>query len=251
MSANEMPHVIDVENLCVTLGENLVLDEVTMHVRQGEMVALLGSNGAGKSTLVRSILGLVPIKSGTVSLLGRPRNQFRGWTQIGYVPQHSALQMNNVTVRELVTSGRLSHRKLFRPLSSADRRAIDEAIETVHLMNRQHSQLRHLSGGQQQRALIARGLAGNPELLILDEPLAGVDLDTQTELAQLLGDLKDAGTSILVILHELSLLAPLIDRSVVLQTGKVIYSGALVDSPVNKHHHIDAKPGYESWWMDA
>ncbi len=241
------PNPIQVSNLFVVLGENPVLHDVTMHVAPGETVALLGGNGAGKTTLVRAILGLAPTRSGEVMLFGEPRNRFHDWSRVGYVPQRGALQLDNATVKEVVRSGRLSHRKPFLPMNAADKKAVKQSIETVRLTNRQNSQLKLLSGGQQQRALIARGLAANPDLLILDEPLAGLDLDTQDEMAALFHQLKTDGIAILVILHEQGPLQPLIDRSVMLRNGEVIYDGPLKEHAhthgfVGNHHAHDPVP---------
>lgn len=246
ISSLETPNtpVIKVTDVSVVLGENPVLFDVSMQLNPGETLALMGGNGAGKTTLVRTILGLANKRSGQIELFGTPKHKFRSWHRIGYVPQRGALQLDNATVAEVVSSGRLANRKWFFPLSREDKKAISEALEIVHLTDRKDRQLRLLSGGQQQRALIARALASKPDLLILDEPLAGLDLKTQDELAHLLAGFKANGISFLMILHEMGPLQQMIDRSVVLQTGRVIYDGPLqeIQLSAQDHHAHDPLP---------
>jgi zinc transport system ATP-binding protein len=212
-----------------------VLRGITVTVQAGEAVALLGSNGSGKSTLVRALLGLTPVERGRVELFGTPLARFRGWSRLGYVPQRSTSAGASATVREVVTSGRLARRTPFRPASRADRAAVATALTTVGLGDRTHQEMRHLSGGQQQRVLIARALAGEPELLVLDEPIAGVDLEHQMLLADTLTTLTTSGVAVLVVLHEVAALASLLDRAVVLREGRAVYDGPLRDLGIPAH----------------
>jgi zinc transport system ATP-binding protein len=168
--------VLAAEDLTVELGGLPVLRGVGIAVRAGEAVALLGGNGSGKSTLVRTVLGLLPHQRGTVRLFGSPLRDFRDWSRIGYVPQRSAALFGGSKVKEVVTAGRLARRRLFRSLPRADRDAVRTAITLVGLAEQRNADIAELSGGQQQRALIARALAGEPDLLVLDEPISGVDL---------------------------------------------------------------------------
>lgn len=217
------------DDLHVRLGGTAVLSGVSLTVAEGESVALLGGNGSGKSTLLRSCLGLVPVTSGEVALFGDPLVRFRRWHCLGYVPQHSTGTLRGATVAEVVGSGRLSVRTPFLPGGRVHRAAVDHALHQVGLLNRRGDEINTLSGGQQQRALIARALVNDPELLVLDEPTAGVDLDHQDELAQILGALLDEGRSMLVVLHEIGPMAPLIQRTVRLRDGRVVTDA--VDEP--------------------
>lgn len=227
--------------LVVRLDGHQILHGVDIDVHPGETVALLGGNGSGKTTLVRALLGLVTPEGPGPEVFGAPVRRFRDWRRVGYVPQRGQLQVANATVDEVVRSGRLAHRRPFLPATAADRATVREALERVDLVSRRGEQLVHLSGGQQQRALIARALASQPELLVLDEPLAGLDLATQNSLAGLLGRLKSDGLSMLVVLHELGPLAELIDRSVVLRQGEVIHDGPLLAGPgVPDDHHVES-----------
>jgi len=215
-----------VEGVSVALDGRLVLHDVSLQVRAGEFVVLLGANGSGKSTLVRASVGLVPTIGGRVLLFGTPLADFEQRARIGYVPQRTrAVAGVPATVDEVVASGRLSRRRWFAPRTAADRAAIDAALERVDLTDRRRSPVSELSGGQQQRVLIARALATEAELLVMDEPTAGVDHDSQHDLATLMGDLVRSGTSVLLVAHELGPMAPLIDRAVVLDEGRVRYDG--------------------------
>ncbi|HZA72568.1 MAG TPA: metal ABC transporter ATP-binding protein [Propionibacteriaceae bacterium] len=223
------------DGLVVELGGSAVLHGVTASVRPGEAVALLGGNGSGKTTLVRAALGLVPFQAGQVRLFGEPPDRFRAWHRIGYVPQRSTAGLAGAKVHEVVASGRLARRLPFRPASRDDRRAVETALDAVGLASRAYVELAHLSGGQQQRVMIARALAGGPDLLLLDEPTAGVDLEHQEVLAELLSHRLAAGIALLVVLHEAGPLAPLIDRVVRLRDGRVVSADA--DLAVHTHDH--------------
>ncbi|MBZ5735851.1 metal ABC transporter ATP-binding protein [Nocardioides sp. TRM66260-LWL] len=218
--------VIDLRDAAVALGGRPVLRHVDLRVESGEFVALMGANGSGKSTLVRTLTGLRPLTSGSLALFDTPFERFHAWSRVGYVPQRaSAASGVPASVWEVVASGRLTRRRLLRPLGRADRAAIARALEVVGLADKAREGIGDLSGGQQQRALIARALAGEPELFFLDEPTAGVDLPNQQALADALGVLKADGATIVLVAHELGPLAPLVDRSVVMRDGRVVHDG--------------------------
>jgi zinc transport system ATP-binding protein len=231
--------VVDVRGLRVVIAGRPVLHGVDLTVPAGQFVALMGANGSGKSTLVRAVTGLRPVAAGEVELFGTPLSRFRAWHRVGYVPQRTGAASGvPASVREVVASGRLGRRRLLTPLSGADRRAIADALAVVGLTDHATDSVATLSGGQQQRVLIARALAGEPEVFFLDEPTAGVDLPHQQALADSLGVLKDRGATIVLVAHELGPLAPLVDRAVVLSHGDVTYDGApLADTDVHVHHH--------------
>jgi len=217
----------------VVLGGNVILRGIDLLVHDGEVVALLGANGSGKSTLVRALVGAVPIESGHVELLGQPLGSAVAWDRVGYVPQRvSAATGVPATAGEVVTSGLLHGRRL-RPPRHA-RRLVLEALELVGLTHHLDRPVRELSGGQQQRVLIARALVRDPALLVLDEPVAGVDLPSQEAFAATLGELTARGRTVLVVLHELGAIAPLVQRAVVLRHGAVVHDGA-PPSPAREH----------------
>ncbi|MDT0270802.1 metal ABC transporter ATP-binding protein [Streptomyces sp. DSM 44915] len=217
----EAEPVIALDGVTAELGGRPVLRGVRLSLHRGEVVALLGANGSGKSTTVRAVVGQVPVTGGALTLFGTPVRKFTDWARVGYVPQRSTAAGGvPATVREVVAAGRLARRRL-RPLRRADRAAVDRAIERVGLAELAREPVDALSGGQHQRVLIARALAAEPELLVMDEPLAGVDLASQEVLAATLRTAVDSGASVLLVLHELGPLAPLIDRAVVLGHGRV------------------------------
>ncbi len=222
MAAPDPAPLVDARGLYVSLGGLPILRDVSLQVHPGEAVAILGGNGSGKSTLVRAVMGLVPHQEGSVELFGVPLASFKQWSRIGYVPQHSALTVSNATVREIVSSGRLAHRGLFGLPSRLDRAHVERALALVELTDRASWPYHVLSGGQKQRALIARALATEPELLVMDEPLAGVDLHSQEGLAFLLTGLREQGLGMAIVLHEQGPLAGLLDRTVALCDGRIV-----------------------------
>ncbi|MGP4111073.1 metal ABC transporter ATP-binding protein [Streptomyces sp. 4N509B] len=213
--------VVSLAGVTAELGGRPVLRGVDLTVRPGEVTALLGPNGSGKSTAVRAAVRQVPVTGGELRLFGTPVRRFRAWHRVGYVPQRSSAASGvPATVREVVSAGRLARRGL-RPFTRADRAAVDRALELVGLADRAGDSVSALSGGQHQRVLVARALTGAPELLIMDEPLTGMDLASQRVLAQTLRAETARGTAVLVVLHELGPLQPLINQSVVLAGGRV------------------------------
>ncbi|MFF7973323.1 ATP-binding cassette domain-containing protein [Streptomyces sp. NPDC007905] len=234
--------VIAMRGVSAELGSRPVLRGIDLTVRSGEVVALLGANGSGKSTAVRSLIGQVPVSAGTIELFGTPRRSFRHWARVGYVPQRtSAAGGVPATVTEIVSSGRLA-RTRFGIFRRADREAVHRALELVGMADRAKDSVTALSGGQHQRVLIARALVAEPELLIMDEPMAGVDLASQEVLAATLREQVSHGTTVLLVLHELGPLEPLIDRAVVLRDGCVLHDGppprAVGQHALPGHDHV-------------
>jgi zinc transport system ATP-binding protein len=242
MSVTYDPSPVHLTGGAVAIAGRPVLRGIDLTVDAGEFVALMGANGSGKSTLVRALIGLLPLVGGELALYGTPIDTFTDWRRIGFVPQRVGASSGvPASVWEVVASGRLTHRRLLRPLSRADRHAIDDAIAVVGLSDRARDGVSTLSGGQQQRTLIARALAGQPDLFFLDEPTAGVDLPNQLTLAASLAQLKERGATIVLVAHELGPLGSLVDRSVVMRDGRVAYDGApLADHAV--HHPDFAEP---------
>jgi len=254
MSLND-PAPVELVGGSVAIGGRPVLRGIDLEVPAGQFLALMGANGSGKSTLVRALIGLRPLTAGRLTLFGTPIDRFQDWSRIGFVPQRGGATSGvPASVWELVASGRLNHRRLFRPLSRVDRAAIADALDVVGLADRAGDGVATLSGGQQQRVLIARALAGEPELFFLDEPNAGVDLENQVSLATSLGRLKERGATIVLVAHELGPLAPLVDRAVVMRDGRTAYDGApLADHAVHgaaygdahTHHHHASHHGHD------
>lgn len=234
--------VVRCENLHVAWDTQLILHGINTHIPAGQAIAITGANGSGKSTLMRTLMGTAPITGGAAYLFDADVSQPRSvpWHLVGYVPQ----RFNSgggvaSSVEEVVRSGLLGPRRLWaRPGDHARAR---EALERVGLAHRAKDPMQILSGGQQQRALIARALVRDPELLVMDEPLAGIDAHSRERLAQVVAQAKAQGTTILVVLHELGELGPLLDRELHLTSGHISYDGsAHVESTEGPHalaHH--------------
>jgi zinc transport system ATP-binding protein len=231
--------VFDLQHGTVVLGGRRILEDVSVTVDEGEFVAILGANGSGKTTLVRTLVGLNPLAAGDLSIFGTAVSRFRDWPRLGYVPQRLSVGGGvPATVGEVVASGRTGRLSRFRRFSSHDRAAVEHALEDVGLSQRVGDPVATLSGGQQQRVLIARALAGEPEVLVLDEPTAGVDADSQDTLAGALGHLSNNGGSVVLVAHELGPLASLIRRAVVMSHGRVQSDGPPPE-PEGHHAHPD------------
>lgn len=232
--------VISIGDARASLGGRPVLRGIDLAVHRGEVVSLLGANGSGKSTVIRATVGQVALSGGTLELFGTPLRRFRDWARLGYVPQRTTAAAGvPATVREVVTAGRLARTRL-GPVRREDRRAVDRALDAVGMLERAGEPVEALSGGQHQRVLIARALAGEPELLIMDEPMAGVDLAGQELLAGIVREQAARDVTVVLVLHELGPLEPLIDRAVVLREGCVVHDGPPPEA-VGQH----ALPGHD------
>ncbi|MCM3296657.1 metal ABC transporter ATP-binding protein [Streptomyces sp. R02] len=232
--------VIALRGVRAELGSRPVLRGIDLTVHRGEVVALLGANGSGKSTAVRTVIGQVPVTAGEIELFGTPQRRFRDWARVGYVPQRTTAAGGvPATVTEVVSSGRLA-RTRFGLFRKGDQKAVRRALELVGMADRAKDSVDALSGGQHQRVLIARALAAEPDLLIMDEPMAGVDLASQEVLAETLRTQVGQGATVLLVLHELGPLEPLIDRAVVLRDGCVLHDG-----PPPKAVGQHALPGHD------
>jgi zinc transport system ATP-binding protein len=213
-----MPLALRVHEVSFAYGHSRpVLRDVDLEVERGEFVAIAGPNGGGKTTLVRLVVGLEQPTAGRVELMVR---------KVGYLPQRTQAGIDApVTVRELVTTGRASRARLIGPLSAADRMSVQEAIDRVGLSPSADRPLTTLSGGQQQRAFIAKALAADPELLVLDEPTTGVDVEAQDAIAALLQRLRsELEMTILYVSHEFGAVEQFVER-IVLVRGGIVFDG--------------------------
>jgi zinc transport system ATP-binding protein len=214
------------EGVSFAYGRTPVLEGVDLSVHAGEFVALVGPNGSGKSTLLKVLLGSLEPSRGSVRLLGDPPARLSDRGRIGYVPQRPILDSEvPATVEEIVAAGRLARRGWWRPLRQPDREEVRHALESVGLGDLAGEPLNELSGGQQQRAFIARAFASQPDLLLLDEPIAGVDAESQRRFRDSITHLiAEHGAGVLLVSHELSAVAPELDRVVVLKR-RVLFDG--------------------------
>lgn len=222
----------------VALGGTQILHGIDIAVNERQVVAVMGANGSGKSTLIRALVGVLPLSAGEVHYGGEPLSR-GARARLGYVPQRlSAGGGVAATAAEVVTSGLLGHGRLVPPRDSRVR--VMAALDELGVADLAHRDVGSLSGGQQQRVLIARALVRKPELLVLDEPMTSVDLQSQVALVHTLEHLKDAGAGIIVVLHEIGPLTSLVDEAVVLEHGTVTFRGK---PPADLGIH--ALPGHE------
>lgn len=220
-----------------------VLEDVSLEVEHGSFVGIAGPNGGGKTTLIRLALGLERPTQGAITLHGH-QPCARGGPRIGYLPQRAQLGTTSpVTVREVVAAGRLAVRGPVGPLRRHDHEVVDRAIERVGLGPRADSPLRTLSGGMQQRAFIAKALATEPALLVLDEPTTGVDAASQEALARLLDELRgELGVTVLYVSHEFGAVEHVVTRLLIVRGG-IIFDGlpselsATWHDPSHDHSH--------------
>lgn len=215
----------------VDLEGTAVLRGVDITVAKGEFVVLLGENGSGKTTLLRTLLGLTALSHGSVTVHGADVAKFNDWQRIGYVPQRlMAATAVPVSVEEAVIAARISPRRRFRSDRSASRDAAQQALATMGLWARRHDRLDSLSGGQQRRVMVARALATGASTLLLDEPTAGVDADSELRMADALADLHAEGRTIVLVTHDLGTIAEMADHVIVLgglarRDASVLYDG--------------------------
>lgn len=194
--------VLEVSDLAVRLGGRRVLHDVGAAVDSGEFLGLIGPNGAGKTTLLRAVLGIVRAESGTIRVEGQPLSRMR--SRVGYVPQRTEFAWDfPITVEETVMTGLVRRIGWFRRPGRADFDAAADALERVKMDHLAERPVGELSGGQRQRVLVARALALDPKLLLLDEPFTGLDMPTQELLLELFAGLAAEGRAVVMSTHDL------------------------------------------------
>ncbi|MBB3873977.1 ABC transporter ATP-binding protein [Sphingomonas aquatilis] len=213
--------------LSIDLGSRRVLYDVDATIRRGRVTVILGPNGAGKSTLLKALAGLVTPAGGSVTLEGAPlaalapRQRAR---RIGYLPQEAAVHWN-VPARDVVALGRVPHRAPFAGPSPTDRAAIDAALATTHAADLADRPIADLSGGERARVLLARVLAGEPDWLLADEPLASLDPAHQIDILDRLCGIAVAGRGVVLVLHDLAQAARIADDVILLRDGGIVAAG--------------------------
>ena len=227
LGARTSSHELRVRDLTVSYNRVPALHHIAFEVSCGQCVALLGPNGAGKSTLLKALAGLLPIETGTIDFHGKP---VRGATRdFAYLPQREAIDWDFPTdVRGLVEMGRYARTGWLGRYSCEDAAAVDAAIRAMQLGEVEHRQVSALSGGQQQRSFLARALAQEAHVFLLDEPFTGLDKPTQDSLKALLRELRDAGKLIVASHHDLSNVAEIFDQ-VLFLNGELLAAGTVGD----------------------
>jgi ABC-type Mn2+/Zn2+ transport system ATPase subunit len=215
-------HELVIDRVSVAYRSILALDSVSMATSCGNRVALIGPNGAGKSTLLKAIAGLVPRRGGDIRWRGA---KVRKWSrEFAYLPQREEIDWSfPITVRGLVEMGRYPQTGWWRKFSDLDRQAVDAALESLNLSHLQDRQIRELSGGQQQRSFLARALAQEAHVLLLDEPFTGLDRNAALLLGDLLAKLAGEGRLIIASHHDLVSAKVLFDEVLVLNTRQIAF----------------------------
>lgn len=202
--------IIDVRDLTFRYGSTTIIENINFTVAEGEYLGIIGPNGGGKTTLVKILLGLLVPSSGTVTIFGKDVREFREGYRIGYVPQRLAHADPHfpATVREMVASGRTPRIGLFQPFRHEDHDAVDRAMRIADVHTLRDQRMDELSGGQRQRVFIARALAAEPSILILDEPTAGIDPASEEKFYTFLAELNEKHKiTILFITHDIDVIA--------------------------------------------
>lgn len=231
-----MEYAIQIENFNVSYGKNRVLDSVNLQIPRNTRTAIVGANGAGKSTFLKAILGLIKKDSGDVKILGQDLDKVQ--TRLAYVPQKDSVNWDfPTTVYDVVMMGRYPYLKAFRKPRQKDVDKVMDALNEMGIADLRNRQISQLSGGQKQRVFLARALAQDVDLYILDEPLTGVDIKTEDIIADEFQRLQKAGKTILAVHHNIYSLEKYFDHIVVLN-GDVKYAGSLfvdqIDQEINQ-----------------
>ncbi len=241
MKDNDNP-VLEVRDLDVSRGNFKVIEKASFSINRGDYVGIVGPNGGGKTTLLLSMLGQIHRDGGQVKLLGQEIDQFKDWGKVAHVPQDAVNFDNNfpLTVRELVSQGRVGRANLGRRLSEADWNKVDESLELLGITELADRRIGNLSGGEKQRAFVARALVRDPEIIFLDEPLSGVDAETQEKFYMVLSNLNQKRRiTLMVVSHDLT--AVFCRMSRVICVNRYVYDSEL---DVNKDPNVLLRKAY-------
>lgn len=237
-----------VEQLSVNYDKVPVLWDLNFSIPMGKLVGIIGPNGAGKSTLLKALLGIVKPLSGQVAFLGKPYKKIR--RSIAYVPQRSAVDWDfPITVFDVVLMGRFGKRGLFKRIKQSDKEAVLRTLDMVGLSCFAHRQIGELSGGQQQRVFIARALAQEADVYLMDEPFAGVDMATEKVIVSIFDELRAKGKTLFVVHHDLNSVDQYFDWAILLNTS-LIACGP-VDEVFHKEMLLKTYGGYFAFLEEA
>ncbi|MCL4107223.1 UNVERIFIED_CONTAM: hypothetical protein GTU68_033038 [Idotea baltica] len=210
-----MDYPISIKGLSVSYEKKRVLSNIYIDINQGSIYGVVGPNGAGKSTLFKSILELIDINSGTIKVLGEDIKEVR--KRIAYVPQKDDVDWNfPALVNDIVLMGRYPHKKVFQMLNKKDQEIADDAMNELGILDLKERQIGELSGGQQQRVFLARAMAQEAEIFLLDEPFVGVDMTTEDKIIKTLKRLATQNKTMLVVHHDLSTVEDYFDHVILL-----------------------------------
>ncbi|MBN1687942.1 MAG: ABC transporter ATP-binding protein [Candidatus Omnitrophica bacterium] len=245
-----MKDFVQIRDLDVSLDKKLVLSKVNMDLPRGELIGLIGPNGAGKSTLMRTLLRFLPFQKGRIEVKGQSLSEIhrrRLAQYFSYLPQGASVSWS-LTAQRVVALGRIPHLLPWQDLRKIDYEAIYNAMKKSDVLHLADRPMDHLAGGEKALVMFARVLAGNSEMILADEPVAGLDPNHQIQVMQLLKDVAFRGSGVMVVLHDLTLAARFCDRLYLLREGKILASGSAADvlSPDNlkEGYGINARYGH-------
>ncbi|MEJ8766408.1 ABC transporter ATP-binding protein [Oceanobacillus sp. HCA-5259] len=238
--------MIDVSNLHVTLGDKQILKNINFHVAPGEFIGLIGPNGSGKTTLLKTIAQLITAKEGKIKIAGKDQKAYSHKEMarhLSYVPQDTHIDFN-FNVKEVVSMGRHAHRE-FLQSNKADEEIIKEMMLATNTWSFRDDSILNLSGGQRQLVFIAKALAQDAPLILLDEPVSALDIYYQMHILKLLQALTSQGKTVVTVLHDLNLASRFSEKLLLLQNGEVRTFGhsneVLTEERLKETYHIDAK----------
>lgn len=217
--------IIRLDRVSYAYDSRTILSDVSFRIMERDFVGLIGSNGAGKTTLLRMIVGLTRPQNGTISLFGKPAGQFKDWNMIGYVPQRNHFNpLFPATVREVVLSGLYGRKKLFKRVTKEDVGRCEDALGALKIRDLADKKIGALSGGQQQRVFLARALINNPKLLILDEPLSGIDVETQQSFFHMIKHMHQRhNITFLMVSHDMEMVRSYLGQDPKEKSGKLSF----------------------------
>ena len=209
------PHRLEIESVDIGYGDKTILHDLTFSVAHGARVAVVGPNGAGKSTLFKALVGLLPVQKGRILIHGLPLNHHKDC--VAYVPQREEVDWRfPVTVSDVVMMGRFDYQGWFKGASKVDKQIVEKSLAQMSMADFSTRSISDLSGGQQQRVFLARALAQEPHILLMDEPFTGVDAPTQEATLKLLDDLRETQVTAMISTHDLNLAASRFDYMLLL-----------------------------------
>lgn len=239
--------LLQVRELRVRYGDQLACEALNFTTYPGERVAIIGPNGAGKSSLFKAIVGLLPVYSGSISIAGQNGTRRQNW--ISYVPQHEQVDWNfPANVWDVVMMARTRHIGYFWLAGRRDRQAVRHALEQVEMWELRHRQIGQLSGGQRRRVFIARALAQEAKVLLMDEPFAGVDATTEADLFHVLDKLRGSDVTVLIATHNLGQAATHYDKVLMMNRQQIAFG---VPQEIYTMQNLSQTfGGYLTFWED-
>jgi ABC-type Mn2+/Zn2+ transport system ATPase subunit len=222
-----MQALIEFNDVSIAYQDQLALQHVTLTIPQGTQVAVVGPNGAGKSTLFKALVGLLPVREGQITIHGQSLHAHRDC--VAYLPQHEEVDWRfPVTVHDVVMMGRMGHQGWFKFTSAGDNPLVEQCMRKMNVLDLSERPIGDLSGGQQQRVFLARALAQEPHILLMDEPFTGVDQATQETTLELLKELKADNVTVMVSTHDLNMARQYFETILVINKEVIAFGDAQV-----------------------